>query len=66
MNPNQHQVPQYRYFTKKTNTKYVPVEDGFVTSAGNPELAAKYGNNLGANTITSQTVIESIKKEKKT
>ncbi len=66
MNPMEQQVVQPRYIAKKSNTKYVPVEDGFVTSAGNPELAAKYGNNLGANTITSQTVIESIKKEKKT
>jgi len=65
MNPTQQQIVQPR-FIKKSTTKYVTVEDGFVTSAGNPELAAKYGNNLGANTITSQTVIESIKKEKKT
>jgi len=64
MNPTQQQIVPPRYFTKKTNVKYVPIEDGFITSAGNPELAAKYGNNLGANTITSQTVIES--KEKKT
>ena len=49
MNPLQQQVVQPRYFTKKTSKKYVPVEDGFITSSGNPELAAKYGNNIGAN-----------------
>jgi hypothetical protein len=66
MNPTQQQVVQPRYFTKKSNTTYIPVEDGFVTSSGNPELAAKYGNNLGANVITNQIVNESIKIEKKT
>lgn len=50
-----------RYFKKKTN--YIPIPDGFVTSAGNPDLAAKYGNNLGINTITSQQVIEAVKKK---
>lgn len=49
-----------RYFKKKTN--YVPVPDGFVTSAGNPDLAAKYGNIIGANTITNQVLIQSVKK----
>jgi hypothetical protein len=27
---------------------YVPVEDGFVTTAGKSELGAKYGNHTGA------------------
>lgn len=59
-----HQYQQFlsttRYFKKKTN--YVPIPDGFVTSAGNPDLAAKYGNNLGINTITNQQIIEATKK----
>lgn len=52
-----------RYFKKKTS--YTPIPDGFVTSAGNPDLAAKYGNNLGANSITSKGIIESVKEKPK-
>jgi hypothetical protein len=55
----QQQISNIRYFKKKTN--YIPTEDGFITSAGNPELAAKYGNSLGANTIKSQDIIEAVK-----
>jgi hypothetical protein len=32
--------------------RYVPVEDGFVTTAGNKELGALYGNTYGANRMT--------------
>lgn len=64
MNPTQQQVV-LRYPIKKTSTKYIPVEDGFVTSAGNPDLAAKYGNNLGANSIISKGIIESVKEKPK-
>ena len=53
------QISNMRYFKKKTT--YVPTEDGFVTSAGNPVLAAKYGNNLGANIIKSQEIIKEIR-----
>jgi hypothetical protein len=41
--------------TAKSTTsakRYVPVEDGFVTTAGNKELGAKYGNPTGSNTIS--------------
>lgn len=56
MNNNLYQqLPTYRYYTKKTN--YVPIEDGFVTSASNKDLAAKYGNNIGANTVTTKDII---------
>lgn len=44
------QLPNYRYFKNK-KTSYQPIPDGFVTSAGNPVLAAKYGNNIGANVV---------------
>ena len=60
---NQVQVPNYRYFKNK-KTSYEPIPDGFVTSAGNPTLAAKYGNILGANNIiTNQPVFEAVKKD---
>jgi hypothetical protein len=49
------QTPTYRYY-KKTST-FVPKDDGFVTSAGNKDLAAKYGNNIGANTFTTKDII---------
>jgi hypothetical protein len=35
-------VNPYSYFKKKTN--FVPKEDGFITSVGNKEISAKYGN----------------------
>ncbi len=31
--------------------KFVPVEDGFITTAGNKDLGAKYGNTTGSNRI---------------
>lgn len=46
----------YRYIKRKPTSSYVPVADGFVSSAGNPTLAAKYGNKLGANTGTVPVV----------
>ncbi len=55
-------LTQNRYFKNKKTT-YEPIPDGFITSAGNPTLAAKYGNNLGVNTITSQILIDSVKKD---
>ena len=55
----QQQVPNYRYFKKKTT--YIPTEDGFITSAGNPVLAAKYGNTLVTNNIKSKDIIEAAK-----
>jgi hypothetical protein len=61
----QQQLPNFRYFKKKISyvpTSYIPTEDGFITSSGNPTLAAKYGNNIGANTFTIQDVINSTKK----
>lgn len=65
---NQDTTPQYqqlltnnRYFKNK-KTNYVPIPDGFVTSAGNPDLAAKYGNIIGANTINNQTLIDAARK----
>jgi hypothetical protein len=33
----------FRYFKDKT-PKYKPVEDGFITTSGNPQLGIKYGN----------------------
>ena len=49
-----------RYFKTKPKTSFVPVPDGFVTSAGNPDLAAKYGNNIGVNNITTKEIIQSV------
>ena len=64
MNQDTVQQPtiNFRYFKNK-KTSYEPIPDGFVTSAGNPTLAAKYGNNLGANNITIQTIFEAVKKD---
>ena len=36
--------------------RYVPVEDGFVTTAGNKERGAKYGNATGAHPLTTAHV----------
>lgn len=49
-----------RYFKTKPKTSFVPIPDGFVTSAGNPDLAAKYGNNIGVNKITTKEIIQSV------
>jgi hypothetical protein len=61
------QMPDYkqlvtnnRYFKAKPKTSFVPIPDGFVTSVGNPDLAAKYGNNLGMNNITTKEIIQSV------
>jgi hypothetical protein len=35
---------QFRYFKNKTPS-FVPKEDGFITTSGNPSLGIKYGNN---------------------
>jgi hypothetical protein len=59
MNQEHKQLIPSHYFKKKTNcapTKYIPIEDGFITSAGNPTLAAKYGNNLVTNIIKNQDI----------
>jgi hypothetical protein len=59
--PYQHQlVYSHSYKNKSNTTRYVPVEDGFVSSANNSALAAKYGNKLGDSTITTQELIHSI------
>jgi hypothetical protein len=46
---NTPQIPPhfYRYLTNKKPNTYIfkPVEDGFITTAGNPTLGSKYGNN---------------------
>jgi hypothetical protein len=58
--PYQHQIVYSHTYKDKSNTKrYIPVEDGFVSSANNSELAAKYGNKIGANVITVQDLIHS-------
>jgi hypothetical protein len=38
------QVTPYKIPVKKTS--YVPIEDGFISSAGNAELSKKYGNQI--------------------
>ena len=45
MNPIQPPIVQnnFRYFKDK-NPTYKPVEDGFITTSGNPSLGIKYGN----------------------
>ncbi len=47
---NQQAIAQnsFRYFKDKKPT-YKPVEDGFITTSGNPSLGMKYGNNYPAN-----------------
>jgi hypothetical protein len=45
---NTHLQISYRYIKSKP-TSYVPTEDGFVSSSGNPTLAAKYGNTMATN-----------------
>jgi hypothetical protein len=42
--------------SSSANTRYVPVEDGFVTTAGNKERGAKYGNATGAHPLTTHQV----------
>lgn len=46
--PPQAQTPQpqqnaFRYYKNKTST-YKPIDDGFITTSGNPQLGMKYGN----------------------
>ena len=55
-----------RYFKTKAKTSFVPIPDGFVTSAGNPDLATKYGNNIGINNITTETILQSVVNKLKT
>jgi hypothetical protein len=38
------QVTPYKIPVKKTS--YVPIADGFISSAGNAELSQKYGNHI--------------------
>lgn len=59
MNQEHKQLIPAHYFKKKINcsqTKYIPIEDGFITSAGNPTLAAKYGNHLVTSIIKNQDI----------
>ncbi len=45
-------VDQAKSQVRTTNRKkFVPVEDGFITTAGNKELGAMYGNTTGSNRI---------------
>ncbi len=48
--PTQQPITQnnFRYFKDKKPI-YKPVEDGFITTSGNPSLGMKYGNNYPAN-----------------
>jgi hypothetical protein len=39
-----------------TTKRYVPVEDGFITTAGNKERGSKYGNATGAHPLTTAHV----------
>jgi hypothetical protein len=36
----------FRYIKDKKPVTFKPVEDGFVTSSGNPTLGTKYGNHV--------------------
>ena len=51
-----YQLLIHKRVIKNKKTSFVPIEDGFITSAGNPKLAAKYGNILDANNIPTQNV----------
>jgi len=42
----------FRYFKDK-NPKYKPVEDGFITTSGNPQLGSKYGNTNSKNNYST-------------
>jgi hypothetical protein len=52
MNQQPQQLPivqnNFRYFKDKKPT-YKPVEDGFITTSGNPSLGMKYGNTNSNN-----------------
>jgi hypothetical protein len=42
---NNQTIPNYyRYIKDKKPVNFKPVEDGFITTAGNPALGSKYGN----------------------
>jgi hypothetical protein len=41
--PAQKQENAFRYYKNKTST-YKPIDDGFITTSGNPKLGLKYGN----------------------
>lgn len=62
MNQDQTQkelINQFRYIKNKT-TKFVPQEDSFISTAGNPSLGIKYGNNIGINTINTNTILQAV------
>jgi len=51
--PYQQQLVYNHSYKTKTNThKYIPVEDGFITTSGNPQLGIKYGNTNSANSYS--------------
>jgi hypothetical protein len=48
--PYQHQIVYRHSYKDKTNAKkYVPIEDGFITTSGKPSLGIKYGNTSSLN-----------------
>lgn len=52
-------VNHFRYIKNKT-TKFVPQEDSFITTAGNPTLGAKYGNDNGINNINTNIIRQAV------
>ena len=50
--PSQPQPQQnaFRYYKNKTST-YKPIDDGFITTSGNPQLGLKYGNLSSSSNI---------------
>jgi hypothetical protein len=57
--PVQDLVNQFRYIKNKT-TNFIPKEDSFITTAGNPILGSKYGNINGINNITTNIIKQSV------
>jgi hypothetical protein len=52
-------VNHFRYIKNKTTT-FVPQEDSFITTAGNPTLGAKYGNDNCVNNINTHIIRQSV------
>lgn len=61
MNQLQQQEPitqnNFRYFKNK-NPSYKPIEDGFITTSGNPSLGIKYGNTTSLNNYSLSNLQE--------
>ncbi len=62
MIPTYMQVPNYKRPVKKASSSYTPIPDGFVSSAGNKELAQKYGNNTELPGLTTSDLLSSFQK----